>query len=281
MHARHLVAPLAAWLALGMDPDPPTALAGLKEALRVSARNAVALTSRSDGFAGNPAIRIAIPESARQMARGLRQMGLKGQVQEFEVALNRAAETAAGESFDVLAGAIEQLKPGDARAILAGGERAATEYFRSSASEELRARFAPLARRGMRRAGLVQAYDRLLQHWRAMPEASAPQLDLEQYVTDEALDGLFLVMGEQERKIRRDPAARSSELLRRTFGARPASQAPVGQRQAGRGAQPRHVLAERALELRAQVDSDQRPRGRGDLGTQRAAQPGDGPQPGG
>jgi hypothetical protein len=230
MRVIHVAVPVAALLVLGADLDAPTALAGLKEGLRASARSGVAKASRIDGYFANPAIRIPVPESAKAMARGLRQMGLKGPVQEFELALNRAAESAAGEAVDVLDGAIEELKVGDAREILGAGGTAATEYFRRTASEEVRARFAPIARRGMRRAGLVQAYDRLLQHWRAMPEAEPPQLDLEEYVADEALDGLFALMAEEERRLRTYPAARTSDLLRRAFGAPPASQAPVGQR---------------------------------------------------
>jgi hypothetical protein len=195
----------------------------LKEALSASARSAVALTSRTDGYFGNPKLRIPIPESMKTMTRGLRKIGLKGQVDEFELAMNRSAERAAGEAFDVFAAAISQMKVTDARAILGGGETAATGYFQRTSSEELRARFTPIVQRGMEQTGLVQAYERLLQHWRAMPMAPQPQLDLDEYVTGKTLDGLFLVMGEEERKIRTDPAARGSDLLRRVFGGRSGS----------------------------------------------------------
>jgi hypothetical protein len=214
---RRLAVLFTSALLLGMELDEPTAIAGLRETLRVAARGAVELTARTDGFFADPAIRIAIPESLRSMTRGLRQIGLRGQIDEFERALNRSAEYAAGEAFDVLAGAIAELRFADARALLGGGDSAATEHLRRSSSEELRARLAPGVARGMRRAGAVQAYERLLQHWRALPQATQPQLDLEDYVAGETLDGLLSVMGAEERRIRSDPGARRSDLLQRVF----------------------------------------------------------------
>jgi hypothetical protein len=151
------------------------------------------------------------------MTRGLRRIGLSRQIDEFELAMNRAAESAAGGAFDVFDAAIGELGFSDARAILGGNETAATDYLRRTASEELEARFAPIVERSMSKTGAVAAYDRLLQHWSALPQSTRPQFDLEAYVTGKTLDGLFRVMGQEERKIRTDPAARSSELLRRTF----------------------------------------------------------------
>jgi hypothetical protein len=218
---------LAAFLALAADVDEPTAAAALREALGAGAREAVALAARTDGFYGNPRIRIPLPESLRPLARGLRSMGMKRPVEEFELAMNRSAEHAAGEALDVLAGAIASLKLTDARAILRGGDTAGTDYLRRTTTEELRERFAPIVRRGMRQVGLVQSYERLVEHWRALPGAAQPQLDLESYVTDETLDGLYLEIAEQERRVRREPAARTTALLERVFGA---LDAPVGQR---------------------------------------------------
>ena len=223
MHARRLAVLLAACTALGMEPDPATQAAGLKEALRIAARNAAALSARPDGYYRNPKIRIPLPEAARPMAHGLRAIGMKGPLQEFELAMNRSAESAAGEAFDVFSSAIAELKVADARAIVGGGATAATDYLRSTSSEELRLRFAPIVHRGMEKAGAAQAYERLLQHWRSLPNAADPGLDLDAYVTDEALEGLFKVMGEEESKIRSDPSARASDLLKQVFGARPAS----------------------------------------------------------
>jgi hypothetical protein len=212
-----LIPALAAILFLAAAPDAPTAASGLKEALRVSAANAVRQTARTDGYFGNPELRIAVPEELKPMTRGLRRIGLSRQIEEFELAMNRAAESAAGEAFDVFDTAIGALAFSDARALLGGNETAATDYLRRITSEELGARFAPIVERSMSKVGAVAAYDRLLQHWRALPEATRPQFDLQAYVSGKTLDGLFRVMGREERKIRTDPAARTSELLRRAF----------------------------------------------------------------
>jgi hypothetical protein len=216
---RRLALLLASVLLLGLDVDEPTASAALKQALRLAARSAVDLGARPDGFFANPAIRIPVPEDLRPMTRALKQMGLRGQVDEFERALNRAAETASGEAFELFAAEIGKLRFADARAIVGGGETAATEHFRRSASEELRARLAPSVERGILRSGLVQIYQRLLQH---SPPGARPQFDANTYVSDETLDGLFELMGQEERRIRSDPAARAAEL-ERVFGRRPGS----------------------------------------------------------
>jgi hypothetical protein len=216
---RRLAVLLASVLLLGMDVDEPTAAAGLKETLRFAARSAVDRGARKDGFFANPAIRIPVPEDLKPMLRSLKQMGLRGQVDEFERALNRAAETASGEAFELFEAEIAKLRFADARAIVVGGESAATEHFRRTASEELRARFAPSVERGILRSGLVQVHQRLLQH---SPSATRVQFDANAYVSDQTLDGLFELMGQEERRIRSDPAARSAEL-ERVFGRRPGS----------------------------------------------------------
>jgi hypothetical protein len=152
------------------------------------------------------------------MARGLKRIGFASQLDEFELSMNRAAESAAGEAFDVFAAAIGTLSIADARSILGGGETAATRHLERTASDELRERFAPIVERSMAKTGVVAIYDRLLQHWEALPLASNPNLVLDEYVTQKALDGLFLMIGEQEQRIRTDPAARTTDLLERVFG---------------------------------------------------------------
>jgi hypothetical protein len=218
MHMGRATIVLASALLLGLDVDPTTAAEGLKEALRVGTRGAVALVSRKDGFYADPGIRIPLPGAMKDMARGLRRIGFKAQIEEFELALNRAAESAAGEAFDVFAAAIGEMSIPDARALLGGGDTAATAYLERTSSDELGLRFAPIVEKSMAKTGVVAIYDRLLQHWKAMPPGTKPDLDLDEYVTRETLDGLFLKIGEQERRIRTDPAARSGELLQRVFG---------------------------------------------------------------
>lgn len=199
--------------------DDGTVIAGLKEALRVGTRNAVAATARPDGFLANPRIHIPVPEQLDTMARGLRAVGLGGQVDELEVAMNRAAEAASAEAFDVFAAAVSQMTFADARGILEGGETAATQYFERTTRADLRQRFEPIVVEGMRSVGLARLYDQLLARWRAIPLAPDPGLDLRAYVTERGLDGLFTMLADEERRIRTDPAARTTELLRRVFGA--------------------------------------------------------------
>jgi hypothetical protein len=195
-----------------------TAAAGLKEALEVGTRNAVDRTSSADGYFGNPLIRIALPDSLQTMAKGLRAVGLGGQVDELEVAMNRAAERAAGEAGDVFWQGIRKMTFSDAMGILNGGDTAATEYFDRTTRDALRARFEPIVASKMNEVGLVRTYDDLTTRYAALPFTQKPSLDLGGYVTGKALDGLFTVLGEEERKIRTDPAARVTPLLKEVFG---------------------------------------------------------------
>jgi hypothetical protein len=192
--------------------------AGLKEALRLGTERAVAATSRPDGYLANPLIRIAVPAELDSMARALRSIGLGRQVDEFDVAMNRAAEDAATEATGVFWDAISQMTLTDAHGILKGGETAATDYFRDHTEDTLGTRFRPIISEKMADVGLARLYEHLVSSYRTLPFASEPALDLNDYVTDKALDGLFTVLGQEETRIREDPAARSTELLRRVFG---------------------------------------------------------------
>jgi hypothetical protein len=195
-----------------------SAAAGLKEALEVGTRNAVERTSSADGYLGNPLIRIALPDSLQTMAKGLRAVGLGAQVDELEVGMNRAAERASGEAVDVFWQGIRKMTFSDAMGILNGGETAATEYFDRTTRDALRARFEPIVASKMNEVGLVRTYDDLAARYAALPFTEKPSLDLRGYVTGKALDGLFTVLGEEERKIRTDPAARVTPLLKQVFG---------------------------------------------------------------
>lgn len=220
MRSPRAAAIAASLLLLGLGVDAATAAKGLKEALRVGAKSAVALVSKPDGFLGNPEIRIPLPGAMKDMARGLKRIGFASQLDEFERSMNRAAESAAGEALDVFGKAIAEMSISDARGILAGGPTAATDYLKGTTSDELRARFSPIVEKSMARTGVVAIYDRLMQHWKALPLAARPNLDLDQYVTQKTLDGLFLMIGKEEGRIRSDPKARASDLLKRVFGSR-------------------------------------------------------------
>lgn len=192
-------------------------IAGLKEALQVSTGNAVALIGKPDGFLKNQAIKILLPPKLRTVGKGMRMLGMGTQVDELEVGMNRAAEQATPEAKQIFITAVKKMSFEDARKILTGGDTAATDYFKRSSSTDLTAAFTPIVKRSMQRVGVVQQYNRFL--------ASAPggsalagQFDLNQYVVGKTLDGLFLMLGQEEKKIREDPAAQTTSLLKEVFG---------------------------------------------------------------
>jgi Protein of unknown function (DUF4197) len=194
-------------------------IAGLKEALQVSTGKAVQLTGRPDGFLKNQAIKILLPPKLQTIGRGMRMFGMGQQVDELEVGMNRAAEQATPEAKRIFIAAVKRMSFEDARKILTGGDTAATDYFKHASTGDLTEAFSPIVAKSMQRVGVVQQYDRVL--------ASAPggsalagQFDLNKYVVGKTLDGLFLMLGEEERKIRKDPAAQTTALLKEVFGRR-------------------------------------------------------------
>jgi hypothetical protein len=213
---------LDAVLRAGRDAplDAKTVAAGLREALRVGTDRTVASTSKIDGFLGNALIRIVMPEQFEPAAKTLRSLGLGKQVDEFEVGMNRAAERAAGEAREVFWNAVSQMTIEDAFGILNGGDNAATNYFRSRTEEVLRGRFKPIVMGKMSEVGLYRVYNGLTDYYNKLPMVTSPALDLDEYVTGHALNGLFTVLGQEEKQIRTDPLARTTELLRRVFGSR-------------------------------------------------------------
>ena len=198
--------------------DRETVIAGLKEALEVGSERTVERTAVVDGYLANELIRIVMPRELESMARSLRRIGLGHQVDELEEGMNRAAERAAGEAREVLWREIRALTFDDAMEILNGGPTAATDHFRTRTRAEIRARFHPIVVEKMAEVGLSRLYRELADHYNRLPLLTRPAVDLDEYVTDEALAGLFLVLGEEERRIREDPIARTTELLRRVFG---------------------------------------------------------------
>jgi hypothetical protein len=186
--------------------------------LRLAAERAVGATSQPGGFLDNARIRIGLPGALGQMTSGLRAIGMGAQVDELEVAMNRAAEKAAGEATPVLVDAIGQMSFADVSGVVTGGDTAATEYLEKTTREPLRERFRPIVDQAMQSVGLVAQYDQLVGRYNAIPFVLAPDFDLTGYVTDGTLSGLFTVVGEEEKKIRTDPAARATDLLKQVFG---------------------------------------------------------------
>ena len=198
--------------------DDQTVVAGLKEALRVGTDRSVNRASQLDGYYRNPQIRIPLPDQLDKVASSLRAIGMGAQVDELELTMNRAAEKAATEAAPVFVDAITQMSFADARAILQGNERAATDYFEGRTRPTLADRFSPIVEQSMNEVGLVRVYDDVVGRVAALPLVPVPTLDLRSYVTDSALDGLFTLLAQEEGRIRQDPAARTTQLLKTVFG---------------------------------------------------------------
>ena len=194
-------------------------VAGLKEALEVGTTDTVALTGKTDGYFDNAAIKILLPSQLQSVDQALRLLGQGEKVDAFILSMNRAAEKAAPAAKDIFWAAIKGMTFEDARKILGGGDTAATEYFRAKTSESLTAIFRPVVKDSMKDVGVLQQYKQLQSAYESVPFASSfPSPDIEAYVVSKALDGLFLVLGEEERKIRTNPTAQVTELLKKVFG---------------------------------------------------------------
>jgi len=194
-----------------------TTASGLKEALRVATERAVQHTSKPGGFLDDPRIRIPLPGRLDGMATALRAVGMGAQVDELDVAMNRAAESAAGEATPVFVDAIQGMSFSDAAGILRGSDTAATSYFKKKTTAPLTAKFRPIVDAAMRNVGVTKQYEALVGQYATTPFASVPKLDLTGYVTEQALAGLFKIVADEERSIRKDPAARTTSLLQQVF----------------------------------------------------------------
>jgi hypothetical protein len=201
-----------------LDSSTPTD--GLREALAVGTGRAVERRGRVGGYLGDRLVEIVVPQKFESAARALRMIGREDLVDEFKVGMNRAAEAAAPVARDVFVESIRRMTFDDARAILGGHETAATDFFRRTAGAELARRFTPIVEEKLLAVGATRNFDDLMQRIDALPLVDMPVFDLTSYVTDSALDGLFDTLAEEERKIRTDPLARTTDLLKRWFGNR-------------------------------------------------------------
>jgi hypothetical protein len=193
---------------------------GLKEALEIGTSTAVQTVSKTDGYFKNPQIKIPLPENVKKVETLLRTTGFGGQVDEFELSMNRAAERAAPEAKNIFVDAIKQMTFTDARKILDGQDNAATLYFQNKTSDRLQAIFKPITHQAMSEVGTTRYYQSLDDKLKTIPFANQMSFDLDQYVTNKALDGLFLMVAEEEKKIRQDPAAQVTDLLKKVFGSK-------------------------------------------------------------
>lgn len=194
-----------------------TVVAGLKQALEVGTENAVFKTNKTGGFSNNLLIKIMVPDQFSDVATKVRQIGLGSYVDKFELQMNRAAEQASGEAKQVFFSAISGMTVQDAWGILRGGDNAATEYFKTKTERQLEQKFAPIINNNMQKVGFYSDYRRLLNTYDTIPFTDKPNLDIEEYVMSETLDGLFTLVADEEAKIRRDPVARTTELLQKVF----------------------------------------------------------------
>lgn len=204
----------------GTVSDDAKVVSGLKEALSVGTANTVAATSKVDGYFANQAIRILVPEKVRKVADVLGKVGYQREVDDFVLSMNRAAENAAPRARTYFVEAIRAMTFEDARKILGGGETAATDYFRGKTQKKLYDEFRPVVSASMDNVGVTRSYKSMVGKYAALPfvGGKAESVDLDHHVTTKALDGLFRVLGEEEKKIRTDPAARVTDLLKDVFG---------------------------------------------------------------
>jgi hypothetical protein len=194
---------------------------GLKEALVIGVVNSTYITSKVDGFNKNTLIRIPFPPEAKKVRKTVIKLGMKGIVRDFEKSLNRAAEEASKKALPIVKGAIMNMTINDAFGILQGGNNAATQYLERKTRSALEAEFTPVVRRAV-------ASVEVTKYWKPVADAyntttiftgeKAVNPDLDKYITQKALDGLFLYIAKEELKIRQDPVARVTEILQRVFG---------------------------------------------------------------
>ncbi len=191
---------------------------GLKEALTIGTQNATKIVSQLDGFNKNPKIRIPFPPEAEKVKQKVIDLGMQEQVDKFELTLNRAAEEAAKEAAPIFIEAVKGMSIADGFAILKGNDNAATEYLREKTSAQLKQKFKPVIKNAIEKVEVTKYWNPIITTYNKIPFVEKMNPDLEEYVTQKAMDGLFLMLAEEEAKIRKDPMARVTDLLKRVFG---------------------------------------------------------------
>jgi uncharacterized protein DUF4197 len=199
------------------DPSNADAAAGIRVALERGANAAVSALGRTDGFLGNPQVRIALPGHLEDAAKMLRFTGQQRRVDDLVTAMNRAAEAAVPEAKSLLVAAVKSLTVSDARAIVTGGDDSVTRFFAEKTRAPLAERFYPIVKRHTQRVDLAGRYNALAGQGAQLGLVHGDAATLERYVTGKALDGLYFMIGEEEKKIRRDPVATGSAILSRVF----------------------------------------------------------------
>jgi hypothetical protein len=201
------------------DITQTEAVRALRQALNEGSLAAVARLGVENGFFGNSKVRIPLPPSLQRVERGLRAFGMKREADELVLAMNRAAEAAVPEAKQLLADAVRKMTVQDAKKILTGGDTSATDYFRRATASQLTQRFLPVVRKATDRVDLAQKYNAVAGQGLALGLIEEEEASIERYVTGKALDGLYFMIGEQEKAFRKDPVRSSSEIVRKVFEA--------------------------------------------------------------
>jgi len=190
---------------------------GLKQALQVGSENAVKIVGKPNGYFENEAIKITMPKDLKPLESGMRAIGFGPKIDEFILSMNRSAEAAAPAARKIFIDAILAMSFDDAKRILSGNNTAATEYFKEKTTGQLTDAFTPVVKKTMEENGVVKQYDGLTEQYKNIPFASSKSLDIDHYVVSKALDGPFYELAEQEKQIRTNPAARTTDLLKEVF----------------------------------------------------------------
>lgn len=193
--------------------------AGLKEALTRGAETAVTQLGRKDGFFGNAALKIPLPPSLQKAEKAMRLFGMGKEADELVLSMNRAAEAAGPHAKTLLVDAVKAMTLEDAKGILTGGKTAATDFFRSKTEAQLTERFGPIVKASTDKVGLAQQYNQYAGTAAQFNLIDKKQASVEQYVTQQALDRLYTVIGEKEAALRTNPMQAGSDLLKKVFGA--------------------------------------------------------------
>ncbi len=195
------------------------ATAGLREALVKGTQVAVEALGKQDGFFGNGKVKIPLPESAQKAEKLMRQFGMGKQADELILTVNRAAEAAVPEAKALLVDSVKKMSVQDAKGILTGGQDSATQYFKRTTSDQLRVKFLPIVQKAIAKVQLAQKYDQYAEKGAKFGLVKKEDAHLDTYVTQKALDGLFVMVAEEEAKIRQNPGEAASNVLKKVFGA--------------------------------------------------------------
>ncbi len=192
---------------------------GLKDALAQGAKVAVQQLGKPGGFSNDPAVRIELPGNLGKAASAMKMMGMGAQVTQLEASMNKAAEAAVPQAQELLLDAVKKMTVSDAKSILSGPDNAATTYLNKTSREQLRAKFLPIVKQATNQVGLAKQYNSFAGQAASFGAIDAKSANIENYVTEEALDGLFTVIAKQEASIRENPAAAATSLAKKVFGA--------------------------------------------------------------